>query len=390
MYIIGGPRPRAGRPSEHIVKVESSNKNVVEAIDSTQMYKVPGGSDTYVISVLCKEFGESTISLTVYNKPLVPNCKYQESVATATVICAKPQFIYLQPEIQAADTTVCPMDLSSEKVIVQNYKNIDLIVNVKDSSGRKFDNISSLDIQWNVDPTNLGKVLNKNSVFERVSQTENVILPSKNYQTVEPEKLTGIMEVRATVNGYHLNVLRQKKINAFVRFDVISTSISLYLVDNTVVTPNKTSIYNHPLNKQTLSVKQGSGYYELTLSSHDVASVKYNEVRQVIEIVPKQTGELQISVTDLCLVSPPVVISLNVVYVASIRVEMPDRVEIGKCIPAVVKFYDEFDSLMPLPKLEYLDVRHTLEDRIINIKLAQENREEPWNSGEIHYIITGM
>lgn len=390
-HILGGPRPWAGRPSEHKIIIESSHPKIVEFVDATKQLKSPNAVDTYIINVNCKDLGEATITLKLFNKPLVAKCKHQESTATARVICANPQFIYLQPEIKVPDTSSCPMDLSSERVIVQSYTNVDLLVNLKDSVGRTFDNISSLEFKWESSPLNLASIQNKDGVFEKTFTEENVLLPNKSYQIIKPESQIGSIVVQATLVGYKSAVLKKLKIKTDPCLDHITNSITLYLVDDTQVMPNKTSVYNHPLNKHKLSVKQGSGYNELSLSSSDIADVKYNEGLRQIEITPKLPGELHLSIRDLCLNSPPVSVVVSIVYAASVRVEMPDRVEIGKCIEAVLKFYDEYDNLMPLPKIEYLDIRYSMgNNRILHLKVATENPEESWGVGEVHYHVSGM
>lgn len=132
----------------------------------------------------------------------------------------------------------------------------------------------------------------------------------------------------------------------------------------------------------------GSGYYELVLSPDDIAEVSYIESSREIEITPLKDGELRIHVIDLCLASRPAVVTVNIVSVHILRVEMSDKVEIGKCISCTLRLYDENDNLMGVPHSDLLDVDVTHGD-IVNVEKLAEDAEKPWPLGEIHYIVTG-
>lgn len=63
--------------------------------------------------------------------------------------------------------------------------------------------------------------------------------------------------------------------------------------------------------------------------------------------------------------------------------------EIGKCIAAIVRVYDENDNLMEIPKSNMIDVRPEFEYKIANIQIKEKSPDEQWGMGEIHFIITG-
>lgn len=173
-------------------------------------------------------------------------------------------------------------------------------------------------------------------------------------------------------------------------------ALTFFLVGDVEVTSNAFVMYNHPKNIQFVDLKQGSGFYEIGLSSKEIAHVKYNEGSRELEISPKSTGELKISVSDICLASKPTSITVNVVSVKSIKVDMSHKVEIGKCVKAIVKLYDDADVLLQLPDLSLLELRTNVESKIISVKQTLECSEEPcqeedrWGVGEIHFIITGL
>lgn len=65
------------------------------------------------------------------------------------------------------------------------------------------------------------------------------------------------------------------------------------------------------------------------------------------------------------------------------------QVEIGKCISAVVRLYDENDNLMDIPTPNMIDIRPEFESKIANIQVKEKGPDEKWEMGEVHFIITG-
>lgn len=65
------------------------------------------------------------------------------------------------------------------------------------------------------------------------------------------------------------------------------------------------------------------------------------------------------------------------------------QVEIGKCIPAIVRIYDENDNLMEIPGTSMIDVRPEFENKIANIQMKEKSPDEEWGMGEIHFVVTG-
>lgn len=168
----------------------------------------------------------------------------------------------------------------------------------------------------------------------------------------------------------------------------IKHSLSLFLVENPIISDSLITAYNHPGNKIIVPIKQGSGFFELLLSNDEIAVVRYIESTREIEITPMKSGELTIQVIDLCLVARPASLVVNIISVGIIRVEMVDKVEIGKCITAIVRLYDENDNLMEIPNPDMIDLRPEFEDSIANIYLAEKNTD--WGRGEIRFIVTGI
>lgn len=261
-------------------------------------------------------------------------------------------------------------------------------------------NISSLKFEWSTTPGDAGIIKWKNRISPRDKLIGTLNYGDRSYQVITPKTDITTLTVHAKIVGYLTDVLKAQKVKPehppFLTEDeltadlpVLATTIGLYLVDDTVVTPNEITLYNHPGNKVVLPIKQGSGYYKLILSSSFVADVKYLSNTKEVQIKPVADGDLRIQLIDLCLQSKPAIITVQVLSVHIIRVEMTDKVEINKCIPAIVRLYDESDNLLNLPNLDLINLRVDTEKQIVNAKRLQPSEDEKWGDGEVRYVFTG-
>ncbi|KAJ8925773.1 hypothetical protein NQ315_009621 [Exocentrus adspersus] len=400
LIYVGGPRPVMGRPGDHERVVVSEDASIAKAVDVTQFYTLPG-EDFSVVQATCYKLGETDIKLMISNTPTSANCKAKSSVVTTRITCGKPRRIVLQPDLRIADASACPMDLSSGHVVVQSTKNIDVDVIVFDDCGSRFLNISSLNFEWLVAPSGNAEFLSKNGVYPKNITIGSVSVCLKNYQSIQPRIEVGDLTVNASITGYKSNVLKafgitpesppfRSEEDKNAELPPIVATLALFLVNSTVISPSMVTVFNHPGYKQVVSVKQGSGYFDLALSAEDIAQVTYLESTKEIEIIPIRSGELTVQVIDLCIASKPTTLSINVVSVGLIRVDMADKVEIGKCISCIVRLFDENDNLMIIPDPDLFDLRPEFENNIANIHRAENNPADPWPPGEIHFVITGV
>ncbi|CAH0550671.1 unnamed protein product [Brassicogethes aeneus] len=397
LIYTGGPRPIIGRQSEHERIVVSENENVASARDLTDPASPPG-EDLTVVKVVCRQLGETDIRLIVSNKPSAQHCKSRSASVTTRITCGKPRKIQLQPNFDVADD--CPMDTSAGNVAIPNLRSLDIGVSVFDDCGKRFLNISSLVFVWTLTPPKSGKFASKDGTFPQ-NITEGTIEVADNaYQTLTTTGDFKQLLINCTLDRYNNKILSNMRIkpeNPPFKDDtdkddtvLVTSSLSLYLVDEAYIEPSSITLYNHPGNRRKLPVKQGSSFFELALSTEDVANVKYCESSKEIEIMPKRSGELTVQLKDLCLVSRPATLYVTVVAVGLIRVEMIDKVEIGKCIKCVVRLYDENDNLMEIPDRNMIGVKPIFENKIANIQQDEEDPKEPWGQGEIHYTISGV
>uniref|UniRef100_A0A1B6DER5 BIG2 domain-containing protein n=1 Tax=Clastoptera arizonana TaxID=38151 RepID=A0A1B6DER5_9HEMI len=377
----GGPKAWFGRPSEHTVNITSSSNIVtVNEIPKVELVNV------YVYSVTCIKLGEAQVKLSVVNS-LSSLSNKAKSSAVVKVICAKPKFITLQPELLGEVS--CPLHADSTKVIMLSYSNVLITVLIKDEQNRVFDNATSLHIDWNLSKKNLGTVHYEGGLFLAEKTESNYILPLKHYQTIIPKNHTGTLQIVATVSGYKRQFIKNLDFSPEYNFgetNPIETTLSVVFVNDTIITPDQITVFNHPQNKVTLKVSQGSGYHKVEQSSTEIADVRYTENTQTIEILPKSDGILVVTLLDLCLPSRPAIAEIQVLKVGSMRVDMLDRVEKSNSIIATVWLYDSVQNTLAVADSELLELRTEIDNKIVSIKrLTTDTR-----SGEVKFEVTGI
>ncbi|XP_015122666.1 nuclear pore membrane glycoprotein 210 [Diachasma alloeum] len=393
----GGPQVPAGKPQGLARDTSISDEEVVRI---TEIPNTSGQPDVSIFEVVCRSLGDVIFTFKVTNEPLLPNCRTTGASSTVRIICGKPRHIYLQPEFKDSDK--CPITKHPERVMAHNDKPLHLNVIVKSEDGRRFDNFTSLNVEWTLTPSGVGTVEIASGILEETFLDFNVVLPSNHYQTVIPKRHTGTLTITATVTDYQKYILAKLRIapewppfpvtteKGTLATPKISAEISVVLVNNTIISPSRLKILNDPNVKYTLQVSQGSGYYEFILSSEEIADVRYVEPTRTINIIPKKSGSLQIALVDLCLISPPAVAEVDVQQLAGIEVESVNKVERGRCITATVRLFDTNGNVIELPSLESFDISADVDNSLIEIKkLAQSDQGEPPYT-RILYMIHGV
>ncbi|KAB0791745.1 hypothetical protein PPYR_03545 [Photinus pyralis] len=386
----GGPKPLVGRPSVYKRTVLSQSDVVVSAHDITDE-NPSNKNDLIKLRVHCLKKGSSGVILSITNSPILPNSNVHETSSTISVWCVEPYSISLHPVLKMEDAKTCPIDVSASRVIVPSYKSIEVDVRVRDESDRLLLNISSLRLHWITDPVDMADLGNPNSVFQRSAVHNGVEYADGNYQLITPKTDIGILKLGVVLQGYFKDKFEYVNVDCTSRGNsrCIRDEVYLYLERNAVAIPDVISIYNHPNNKRRVKIVHGSGYYDISLSHYDVVRVKYLKGSRELEIIPITMGEVEIVVTDLCLPSPPVTITATVVSMSSIKVQMLDKVEIGKSITAIVTVYDSYDNILVVPELDLSRITADLGIKIAKLDRVEDKGLDGASEEEILYTVTG-
>lgn len=145
--------------------------------------------------VQCNEVGTTDLELLLTPKKDSSNIQARGVVK---VVCAMPDVLTLTPNLPVPDFETCMIPAGSYVSLAKNEVNVEAIA--LDSKNRKFDNFSSLHMEWSLDPTDLVAKLPK-EMFEDVirEETYGVILPGSNYHLIRPHGHSGMLTVSATL-----------------------------------------------------------------------------------------------------------------------------------------------------------------------------------------------
>ncbi|CAG7817186.1 unnamed protein product [Allacma fusca] len=326
----GGPRPLLEKHGFYRT-ITVANVTVARA---TEIKTDTGKDDLYVYTVLCQEIGQTSVVLEVGNKQKQSNKNSRpiRRAADVTVICAEPAQIYFKVETSIKSVgSKCPSDASTAQVVrvaIPNYEDTRVAVTVKDIAGRKFDNITSLNIQWSTTPA-LADLHYDNYVI-----TEGIALVG--YETVGSSYQTIIPRGRSDPE-LEDSFLSER-----------THSMDLQLVSDVRVEPSSISLFNHAASQKTLKIVEGSGHFEYDLLGDGILSVQYFDTNKTLRVTPLNEGSAKIIVRDLCLVprvSPEIDVQIN--GVGFIEIKTPDKIQVNHEANISVVVYDKGGNLLP-------------------------------------------
>ncbi|XP_023215501.1 nuclear pore membrane glycoprotein 210-like [Centruroides sculpturatus] len=384
----GGPRPWPLDLQGHYIHMRTSSSKITEItlFDSQHYHK-----DVHVARVTCKSIGESMLDVTVGNHLSLKNPLPVENKASVRIICAVPKSIQLIPKRKEPKGKKYPCQLleTDEKLPVHCYQDLEIELWVKDSLGRKFSNISSLNVHWELSDENLGKLENKMNVITEVTSVGGFRKAIRSIQKLHPFEKEGLLIVKVEVVGYKHDILYRENIN--VQWNVISTiqqSVILELVNDADIIPDKLSIFNHPSIKNYLNIVQGSGQFYIDMSNNKKAKVQYVKATRKIEIAPLEDGSFTLTVHDMCLEARKTIAAqIQISGISAIRIHMVDKVELGKSFTATLEILDEEGHRLPTSLFPLINLKPILTSNIIAVK-SEAVKDD--NQYQAFYVITGL
>ncbi|GFN96241.1 nuclear pore membrane glycoprotein 210-like [Plakobranchus ocellatus] len=357
----GGPQPWVLDSSKFFQLLTPEKEELVK-VTRPSHYSVNRGVHSFIVS--CQDFGEQEIQLSVGNGATAKNKFPVTDVASIRFSCARPVELHLQPSLHLnPNLPPCPVPHENNLPMPVHYnKDLDLLVTVTDSSGRRFDNFSSLDLSWTLSTSSLAELLHARGDLRTDVQVE----PSgrkilSNYQTMRPHKEQGSVIIQASIERYKSYVFAKlaKKPQEKI-IPVISKSLELLLVQEAELSPSTLSVFNHPSNQVMIGILHGSGYFYIEEFQSQVITATYDHKHRGIQVTPQKDGLHSFYVYDLCLeVTAHPIASVSVSGVGSVQVNVIEKMEVQKEVLATVQVLDlrgkpllaSFFSLMGL-KLE--------------------------------------
>ncbi|XP_007948814.1 nuclear pore membrane glycoprotein 210 [Orycteropus afer afer] len=392
MLFEGGPRPWVLEPSKFFRNVTS------EDMDSISLaFFGPPASRNYQqhwILVTCQALGEQVIALSVGNKLSITNPFPAVEPAVVKFICAPPSRLTLMPVYASPQLDLsCPLLQQNKQVVpVSNHRNPLLNLAAYDQQGRRFDNFSSLSIQWESTRPLLASI-ELSLPMQLVSQDDGSGQKKLHgLQAISVHEASGTTSISATVTGYqqsHLSAARTKPPHD--PLVPVSASIELILVEDVRVSPEEVTIYNHPGVQVELRIREGSGYFFLNTSIADIVKVTYQEARGIATVRPLLPGTLTVMIHDLCLAFPaPAKAEISISDIQELYIRVVDKVEIGKTVKAYVRVLDFYKKPFLAKYFTFMDLKLQAASQIVTLVGLDEALDHYTATFLVHGVAIGQ
>lgn len=388
----GGPRPWVQEPSKFLRNFSADDPEKVDL--SLLGQPTTRNPFQHLVRASCKALGEQVILLTIGNKPTVTNPFPAVEPASVKLICATPSRLTVAPVYANSYLGLsCPMLRQNKQgVPVSNYRNPELILEVYDQQGHKFDNFSSLNIIWESTKYSLASIEANMSMELSLKDHGNRQKKMHGLQTVLVHHKAGTTTISATATGYlHSHLRAAEVIKQFDPLIPVSAAIDLVLVEDVKVTPEKVTIYNHPAIKTELFIKEGSGYFHINTSVINVVKVTYEEAQGVAVVYPLLPGSLSVMIHDLCL--PSTILAKTEVYVSDIQevyVGVVDKVEIGKVVKAYVRVLDTSKNYFLAKFFSFMNLNLKAASQIVSLRPLSDASDEYTAAFSVHGMTIGQ
>ncbi|XP_036713739.1 nuclear pore membrane glycoprotein 210-like [Balaenoptera musculus] len=371
MIFEGGPRPWILEPSRFFLELSMEK---TEKIRITQV-RLPAKrkQNQYIYRVLCLDLGEQILTFQIGNHPGVLNPSPAVEVVQVRFICAHPASMSVTPVYKVpAGAQPCPMPQHNKQLIpVSSLRDTVLELVVFDQHRRKFDNFSSLMLEWKSSNETLAHFENYNSV-EMVAKDDG-----SGQTRLHGQRILKVHQIKGTVLiGVNFVGYSEKESPKELSNLPRSAAVELLLVEDVTVSPENATIYNHPDVKEIFSLVEGSGYFLVNSSEQDIATITYLEAESSVQLVPVHPGFLSLEVYDLCLAFlGPAMAHLRVSDMQELELDLIDKVEIGKTVLVTVRVLGSSKRPFQNKYFRNMELKLQLASAIVTLTLIEQQDE---------------
>ncbi|RNA20580.1 nuclear pore membrane glycoprotein [Brachionus plicatilis] len=362
---------------------------------------------TYKITCLDTNDFENEIEFTIWNKATSQNKCPMKFKYKLVVRCRSPKILDLsqlfvnnddsEQEVYSGIKWNCPIKLNSKFAVANLNRDLNIQLLVKDSSGKEFDNFTSLKSVWKFDSHFISKPkevkflnlkpLDQNTLAKETNFGYHTLF----YQSLVPNKRAGETKIELKLytdkNNYLENFLN-------IRF-----------VNDVRVEPSQLVLFNHPSNIQQLKLFDGSGYFHAEVESKEKNLLKINHIWDSgIQVSPlTNNGLCFINVFDYCMPpqsfdlakdefswEPTARSSVKVAGINSILVNYEDdKVQEGQQIKIFVQIVDASGNFIQSNYFKLMNLEAKIDSDLSLFKIESSNElTEPENTGL--FILTGL
>ncbi|KAB0358185.1 hypothetical protein FD754_002341 [Muntiacus muntjak] len=371
MIFEGGPQPWVLEPSRFFLELSMEK---TEKIRITQV-RLPAKrkQNQYIYRVLCLDLGEQILTFQIGNHPGVLNPSPAVEVVQVRFICAHPASMSITPVYKVpAGAQPCPLPQHNKQLIpVSSLRDTVLELAVFDQHRRKFDNFSSLMLEWKSLNETLAHFENYNSVEMIAKDDGSGQTRLHGHQILKVRQIKGTVLIGVNFVGYS-EKKSPKELSNLPR----SAAVELLLVDDVTVLPENATIYNHPDVKEIFSLVEGSGYFLVNSSEQDIVTITYLEGESSVQLVPLHPGILTLEVYDLCLAFlGPAMAHLRVSDIQELELDLIDKVEIGKTVLVTVRVLGSSKRPFRNKYFRNMELKLQLASAIVTLALMEEQDE---------------
>ncbi|XP_052035907.1 nuclear pore membrane glycoprotein 210-like [Apodemus sylvaticus] len=371
MVFEGGPHPWVLEPSRFFLELSMEKAEAIRVTEARLPAKRK--QNQYVYRVLCLELGEQVLTLRIGNHPGVLNPSPSVEKVQVRFVCAHPASMLVTPMYKVpAGTQPCPLPQYNKQLIpVSSLRNSVLELAVFDQHGRKFDNFSSLMLEWKSSNKTLAHFEDSKSVEMVARDDGSGQTRLHGHQILEVHQIKGTVLIGVNFAGYS-GKKSPKGISNLPR----SAAVELLLVEDVTVQPENATIYNHPEVKEIFNLVEGSGYFLINSSEQDIVTITYMEAESWVQLVPARPGFLTLKVYDLCLAYlGPAMAQVRVSDIQEVELDLIDKVEIGKTVLVAVRVLGSSKHPFRNKYFRNMGVRLQLASAIVTLRLMEDQDE---------------
>ncbi|XP_068107947.1 nuclear pore membrane glycoprotein 210 [Hyperolius riggenbachi] len=378
MLFEGGPKPWVLEPLKFFRNVSTQDG------ESTGLFQLdPPLSRNHFqhwVRAVCRGLGEQVIYLSVGNHPTETNLYPAVESVEVKLACSPPSRFTLSPVYQHSHKDLlCPLMQQDKQVIpVSNYQNQLLQLSVYDRHGTKFDNFSSLAIDWASSKVQLASFDASKPMTTIEKEDSNGQGKLHGLNTVHVHQVSGSAVISVTANQYQDSHLRAAKVKTpYKALTPVSASLDLLLVEDVKVNPGSISLYNHPEVTAEFTISEGSGHFYINSSVPNIINTVFQETKGIVTVYPLRPGTLSVMVYDICLVFPaPAAVSVLVSDILQVEVRVVNKVEIRKMIKAYVRVLDSSQKPFLAKYFTYMSLDLGSSSQIVSLKRLGDKPDE--------------
>ncbi|XP_060109889.1 nuclear pore membrane glycoprotein 210-like [Heteronotia binoei] len=368
MVFEGGPGPWVLEPSRFFMELGLEHEDRVHVVEVRLTAKRK--PNQYIYRITCLELGEQVLTFQVGNHPGVLNPSPAVEMVQVRFVCAHPASMAVTPVYKlAAGSLPCPLPQHHKQLVpVSSLRNTILELALFDQHRRKFDNFSSLILQW----------MSANETLAHFTHPQTMQMVPKDdgtgqtrlhgHQLLEVHQIKGTVLIAVNFVKYSERGSPKEVSNS-----PASAAVELLLVEDVTVVPDNVTMYNHPDVKEIFALVEGSSYFLVNSSAEELVNISYLEAESTIHVIPLLPGSLTLEVYDLCLAFlGPATAYLRVSNMFELEVDLIDKIEIGKSVLVSVRVLGYHRHPFRSKYFKYMRLQLKAASPIVTLTLMEE------------------